>query len=128
VQKLALAGGCLLAFAGAAEAQEESAKSMLAKMQGEIALLTSQKPGLAQVRVLLSGECRKAFSSLVEPKQTAFCQCGSTATLMMWLASDQMPPILNDYLSAPSDSKLSNLAKYQGPELYKPFCTEAVGA
>lgn len=120
--------GCATAFIGAPKAQAESAKSQLAKMQTEIALLTHQKPGLAEVRVFLSGECRKTARSLAEPKQTAFCQCGSTVTLKLWMASKQMPPILDDYLSAPSDSKLQNLAKYQGPELYKPFCTEAVGA
>jgi hypothetical protein len=116
------------AIAGNASAQEPGAKAQLAEMQANVAELTSQRPAIGNVRVFLAGECRKAFSSLAEPNQTAFCQCGSTVTLTMWLTSDEMLKILTDYVSTPTDAKLSDLAKYQGPELYKPFCTEAVGA
>ena len=113
---------------GNALAQEPVAKAQLAEMQANVAELTGQRPAIGNVRVFLAGECRKAFSSLAEPNQTAFCQCGSTVTLTMWLTSDEMLKILTDYVSTPTDAKLANLGKYQGPELYKPFCTEAVGA
>ena len=100
----------------------------LKQQELQMALLTNQNPHLADIRVFLAGLCRKDFAAMVEPKQTAFCQCGSTTTLSLWMPSGQMKPIINDYLAAPSEAKLANLAKYQGPELYEPVCVKAVGS
>jgi hypothetical protein len=112
--------------AGTASAKLNSSER-LAQQQSQIALLTRQKPGLADVRVHLSVLCRDAFASMTEPKQTAFCQCGSTTTLFLWSQSEQMTGVLNEYLGAPSQDKLAALGNYQGPELYEPFCSQAVG-
>ena len=125
----AVAAACALASCQtASSASADPAMSeRLEQQQSHIALLTNQNPHLADIRVFLAGICRKDFSAIAEPKQTAFCQCGSTTTLSLWLPSDQMKPIINDYLAAPTETKLASLEKYQGPELYQPFCSKAVG-
>lgn len=110
-------------------AQPAAVKDQLKGMQSDIAMLTHRKPGLADVRVLLAGDCRAHFPDVAEPRQTAFCQCASTVTISLWLESDkQMVPLLNDYLSKPTKEKLNAFLRYQGPELYQQFCDSAVGA
>lgn len=127
MKTLAIAVAFGMLAASPSWAQEETPAQTLAGLQSNIATATSQNPHLADVRLLVSSDCRSHFATLTEPRQTAFCQCASTVTLAMWFTSeDQMMPLLRDYVASPTQEKLNAFLRYEGPELYQPFCDEAV--
>ncbi|MBZ6377794.1 hypothetical protein B5C34_03100 [Pacificimonas flava] len=57
-----------------------------------------------------------------------FCDCGAALVMTLWTAGadPKMLPRLNAYLEDPTEAAAQDLLSYQGAELYRPLCSQAV--
>lgn len=113
----------LLVSTASAAAMDED----LSRVETPVLALIEQYPGVADVRTLISEDCRTQHSSMTEVEVAPFCRCGSALTIQLWLQSEQMVALLNEYLAAPDDQQLANFVNYQGPELYAGYCRTLLG-
>jgi hypothetical protein len=87
------------------------------------ATLIAKFPALAQVDGVIREDC--AAKATGEQASGAYCGCAAAVTMGFWRAMpDKMLPRLNDYLRDPTAAAARVLLQYQGPELYRPVCTE----
>lgn len=81
-------------------------------------------PALADIKRVVADDCRAKTS---RTDADAFCTCGAAITINSWRADDTMRGMLTGYIANPSPTSASEFVKYEGPELYGPVCTEALG-
>ncbi len=81
-------------------------------------------PALSDIKRVVVNDC-KAKTSRTDAD--AFCTCGAAITISSWRADDAMRERLTSYIASPSPTSASEFVKYEGPELYGPVCTEALG-
>jgi hypothetical protein len=115
---------CVTAF-GPATAANRKAQDMVAGLQKDQATLLAKFPSLAQVDGFIRAEC--AAQNKGKLATDDFCGCASAVTMGLWRsgADPKMLPRLNEYLKSPTEVAAKEFLQYQGPELYRPICTEA---
>jgi len=125
----ALALICLVSsLAGAAAADPASPKETFASLRVWNFELLKQQPALMNVEAAVLGDCRAKAPSSVNVLE--YCSCARALVMNMWLsgADPAMVQRVKAYAIDPKSADAADFLKYQGPELYKPFCEAAVGA
>jgi hypothetical protein len=115
----------LLTASGAAVAANRKAREMVAGTEREQAALLAKFPALVQIDNVIRADC--ASKNEGKLATDAFCGCASAITMGLWRSGldPKMMPRLNDYLQNPTEAGAAAFLQYQGPELYRPICTEA---
>lgn len=112
---------------GAAQTySRRKAQSLVAEMQDVADSALRTFPKLKEIDDVIRQDC--ASKSVGRAVDDAFCRCGSATAIAMWLsgADPQMAPRLQTFVDTPG-APASRFLTYQGPELYTPLCTLAVG-
>jgi len=121
-----LAGAIFLTIAGSASAANRKAQEMVAGLTKEQAELLIKFPALAQIDNEIRSDC--AAKTKGRAATDDFCGCAAAVTMGLWRsgADPNMVPRLTDYLKYPSPATAKGFLQYQGPELYRGVCTEAI--
>jgi hypothetical protein len=111
---------------GAAEAGNRKAQRMVESLQKDRAELLSMFPALKLVDSAIHADCAAKNEAKLTTAQ--FCGCAAAVTVGLWRSGGdpKMMTRLNDFLRDPSDAGAASLLQYQGPELYRGICKEAV--
>ncbi len=91
-------------------------------MQGNVALLTHEKSRLQDVRLAVATDCHEKAGS---EATASFCYCAGLVTVALWYGDKGMRDRL-DAFSASTSGDPRDFLRYQGPELYAPFCHKVV--
>ena len=115
---------CLL-VSGPTAAANRKAQQMVAGLTKDQAALLSKFPAMVQIDSVIRSDC--AAKNQGKPATEEFCGCAAAVTMGLWRsgADPKMVPRLNDYLRNPTEVGATAFLQYQGPELYRPICTEA---
>ena len=115
---------CLIVPSAALAANRE-AQDMVAGLARDQARLLARFPALAQIDGFIRSDC--AAKNNGKLAADAFCRCASAVTMGLWRsgADPKMVPRLKEYLKNPTETAAAAFLHYQGPELYRPICTEA---
>ncbi len=114
-----------LTTAAPAVAANRKAQEMVAGMVKDQSALIVRFPALAQIDGVIRSDC--AVKNDGNLSTGDFCGCASAVTVGLWRSGvdPKMMPRLNDYLKNPTEAGAKAFLQYQGPELYRPICTEA---
>ena len=106
--------------------QVEAAQK-LAEIRIWNAQLLEAKPALVDVEAAISGDCRAKLPA--EADFVTYCSCARAVVMYLWMnsGSEPMQARVETYAANPSSMTPADFLKYQGPELYKPFCDLALG-
>ena len=121
-----LAGVLILVSAsGSAVAANRKAQEMVAGLQKDQATLLAKFPALTRIDGVIRADCAGQNKGRLATDD--FCGCASTVTMSLWRSGmdPKMMPRLQDYLKNPTEAGANAFVQYQGPELYRPVCTEA---
>jgi hypothetical protein len=118
---------CLPAVGHAQTMSSAQAGQMLTDIRLWNAQLLEAKPALADVETALTGDCREKLPA--DADFVSYCSCARAVVMYLWLRTDseQMETLVESYVADPSSMTPADFLKYQGPELYKPFCDLALG-
>jgi hypothetical protein len=122
---LAAASMCLVT-PGATEAADRKTRQLVAGFTKDQVTLLARLPALVAIDTAIRGDC--AAKNAGQSASGAFCGCASAVTMGLWRSGmdPKMMPRLADYLANPTEKGAKSFLLYQGPELYRPLCTEAV--
>jgi alpha-beta hydrolase superfamily lysophospholipase len=113
-----------LALASAAIAQPPPTPAEQVKtLQSRHAQSLQQHAGLAAVDDAVKADCITKAAD--DKAKVALCPCAGAVTVQYWMDDAFMRQQVEAYLKAPSPQGVSELLKYQGPELYQ-ICQAAV--
>jgi hypothetical protein len=112
----------------AAEPDQASPKETLAALRVWNSEQLKQSPALMDLEVAVSGDCRSKAPASVNVVD--YCSCARALVMRMWLSGvdPAMVKRVNDYAADPKSADASSFVRFQGPELYEPFCKLAIGA
>lgn len=118
---------CLPTVGYAQTMSHAEAGQMLTEIRIWNAQLLEAKPVLANVEAALTDDCREKLSA--DADFVSYCSCARAVVMYLWLrtGSEQMETLVQSYVADPSSMTPADFLKYQGPELYKPFCDIALG-
>jgi hypothetical protein len=124
--RIVLLGGifCLILPSAPAAANRKAQKMVADTMEQQVALL-AKFPALGLIDNALRSECAAQNQGRIATG--AFCGCASAITVSLWRSGvdPNMIPRINDFLRAPTEAGAATFLRFQGPELYRPICTEA---
>jgi hypothetical protein len=115
-----------LSLVGATADAEASSRGerFVADSEKNLDDLIAKVPPLADIKKVVVDDCK---TKTTRTDADAFCTCGAATTINLWRADDKMRDRLTRYIANPSPSAASEFVKYEGPELYSPVCTQALG-
>ena len=126
---VALAASVCLPSIGRAQERmtQAEATEQLAAIRIWNAQLLEAKPALMDVEVAVSGDCRQNLPADVD--FVTYCSCARSVVMYLWMnsGSEPMEARVEAYAADPSSMTPADFLKYQGPELYQPFCDLALG-
>lgn len=111
-------------------AKENMSQAEAAQKLAEILVWNAQlleaKPALMDVEAAISGDCREKLPA--EADFVSYCSCARAVVMHLWMnsGSEPMQARVETYAANPSSMTPMDFLKYQGPELYKPFCDLAL--
>ncbi len=110
---------------GSTVAVNRKAQGIVAGLQKDQAALLGKFPALTRIDGVIRADC--AAQNKGKLATDDFCGCASAVTVSLWRSGmdPKMMPRLNDYLKNPTEAGANAFLQYQGPELYRPVCTEA---
>ncbi len=107
-----------LALASAAIAQPPPTPAEQVKtLQSRHAQSLQQHAGLAAVDDAVKADCITKAAD--DKAKAALCPCAGAVTVQYWMDDAFMRQQVEAYLKAPTPQGVSELLKYQGPELYQ---------
>ncbi|MBV9996105.1 MAG: hypothetical protein JO127_12925 [Caulobacteraceae bacterium] len=114
--------------ASAAPTDEVDPKASLAALRVWNSQLLKDEPSLMAVEAAVTGDCREKAPHSVN--SVDYCSCARAVVMKLWMSGvdPAMVRRLKDYAANPASMAPSEFLRYQGPELYQPFCESAVGA
>ena len=117
---LVAAGLALLASAAIAQPPPSPAQQ-LKTIQSRHAQTLQSHAALQAVDDAVKADC---MTKATDDKAKALCPCAGAVTIQYWMDDAFMRAQVETYLKAPSPKGVSELLKYQGPELYQ-LCAAA---
>ncbi|MES2472176.1 MAG: hypothetical protein V4601_04985 [Pseudomonadota bacterium] len=114
-----LAAGLVASLTSAAIAQPPPTPAEQVKtIQSRHAQNLQQFPGLSAVEDGVKADCA-AKAGDDKAKAAALCSCAGAVTVQYWMDDAFMRQQVETYLKTPTPKGVSELLKYQGPELYQ---------
>ena len=109
-----------------AAAGNRQAQGRVAGFEKDQAALLAKFPALSQVDTAVRDDC--AAQNKGKLATGDFCSCAAAVTMGLWRSGvdPNMGPRLAAFLNNPTADGAEEFRKYQGPELYRPLCNEAI--
>lgn len=116
----------VMAISTAAIAANRKVQRMVDGLTKDQAALLSKFPSLSRIDSEIRADC--SAKNAGHPPEGEFCGCAAALTVGLWRSGvdPKMGPRLTEYLKAPTATGAKEFLQYQGPELYRPLCTEAL--
>ena len=118
------ATACLFLASQAAIAGNRQAQERVAGFKKDQAALLAKFPALSRIDAAVRNDCAAQNKGKIATDD--FCGCAAAVTVGLWRSGmdPNMLPRLTAYLNNPTESGAKEFLKYQGPELYRPLCSE----
>jgi len=114
---LAVAALCLTLLSAASAQPPPTPAEQVKTLQSRHAENLKQHAGLQAVDDAVKADCITRAGD--DKAKAALCPCAGAVTVQYWMDDPFMRQQVETYLKAPSPQGVSELLKYQGPELYQ---------
>jgi hypothetical protein len=127
-----MAASTLILFAAlhgsALAADQQPLKDQLTMLRIWNSELLKSEPSLVNVEAAITGDCRSKAPTGVN--FVDYCSCARALVMKLWLSGidPAMVQRINAFVADPKSTNPSDFLRYQGPELYQPFCHAATVA